>query len=269
MGVVVLVGAACGDDGGSAGGSMSVADFCARVEDALREGLDAPDADELDEAVDEIRGAAARAPSAELREAGETLADARETLLDADEGEDALARLDAAEDAERSLDELCAGGTDEGEDVSTAGPDDLAEDEIDLAINEALQKLGRAGLSEIDISEATEILESLDAEEIVGLDAEDLQEVLGDASDLLEGLDLSGRGGPESGMDEAYADCNSDLEADGPGDNSGCDALYESCDEGNAAACNDLWKVAPIGSAYVRFAESCGGRSDEPAFGTC
>lgn len=98
-------------------------------------------------------------------------------------------------------------------------------------------------------------------------------EDLGDLGDVtvpdFEGL-LGGEG--ESGNPEAYSDCFNDFEADGPGDNDGCDTLYDLCDEGDLLACNDLYFSANVGSEYEHFGATCGDRiatSDQGANGFC
>jgi len=65
-------------------------------------------------------------------------------------------------------------------------------------------------------------------------------------------------------MDGEAQQCWDALDAARPGDDRGCDALYEACADGNMAACNDLGENANDGTAYARFGESCGGRDDSP-----
>lgn len=44
------------------------------------------------------------------------------------------------------------------------------------------------------------------------------------------------------------------------GDDDYLDELWFACDNGDGAACDQLWEEAPIGSAYEAFGVSCGNR---------
>ncbi|MBM9434036.1 flagellar basal body-associated FliL family protein [Flaviflexus equikiangi] len=70
--------------------------------------------------------------------------------------------------------------------------------------------------------------------------------------------------------DAAYGTCSSvsDESALSYGDDADLDVLWDSCEAGNFADCDELWWSSPIGSEYETFAESCGGRT-EGAAGTC
>jgi hypothetical protein len=73
-----------------------------------------------------------------------------------------------------------------------------------------------------------------------------------------------------AGMQDAFDDCASAGEtAQVHGDNAGCDALYDACDQRNPAACNDLYWVSAVGSEYESFGATCGGRTEfgEDGFG--
>ncbi|GAA4427483.1 hypothetical protein GCM10023169_27540 [Georgenia halophila] len=47
---------------------------------------------------------------------------------------------------------------------------------------------------------------------------------------------------------------------DGYGDDAQLDVLWDACEEGEAVACDDLYKQAPEGSEYKQFGADCGGR---------
>lgn len=71
-------------------------------------------------------------------------------------------------------------------------------------------------------------------------------------------------------MVRAAEDCGIDLDdaggiggvgdVDGYGDDPALDALYDRCDGGDGAACDELYWSAPLGSAYEEFGGTCGGR---------
>ncbi|MEZ5343196.1 MAG: hypothetical protein R2706_17685 [Acidimicrobiales bacterium] len=44
------------------------------------------------------------------------------------------------------------------------------------------------------------------------------------------------------------------------GDNVLLDLYWEACSEAGGLACDELWRLAPIGSEYEAFAADCGGR---------
>jgi len=48
-----------------------------------------------------------------------------------------------------------------------------------------------------------------------------------------------------------------------PGDDGALDALYQQCQAGYGAACDDLFTQAPVGSVYESFAVTCGNRTRE------
>jgi len=47
------------------------------------------------------------------------------------------------------------------------------------------------------------------------------------------------------------------------GDDPTLDALYDQCAVGSGQACDDLFNLSPVGSAYESFAITCGGRTIE------
>lgn len=46
------------------------------------------------------------------------------------------------------------------------------------------------------------------------------------------------------------------------GDDPTMDALWDQCEAGDAAACDELYQVSPLDSEYERFGDTCGGRTD-------
>lgn len=61
----------------------------------------------------------------------------------------------------------------------------------------------------------------------------------------------------------AAADCieSADpLTVDDYGDDPILDRLWDACDDGNNQACDELFGTAPLGSAYLDFAQTCAGR---------
>lgn len=59
------------------------------------------------------------------------------------------------------------------------------------------------------------------------------------------------------------AACDAVTPGGGPryGDDPALDALWDACDDGDDAACDELTAAAPSGSEYARFGESCGARA--------
>ena len=49
----------------------------------------------------------------------------------------------------------------------------------------------------------------------------------------------------------------------GPGDDPQLDVLHAACGAGNGTACDQLFDLAALGSAYEEFASTCGGRTRE------
>ena len=50
------------------------------------------------------------------------------------------------------------------------------------------------------------------------------------------------------------------------GSNSEWDALWDSCEAGALSACDELYRVSPVGSDYESFGGSCGNRDGSPGF---
>jgi len=91
----------------------------------------------------------------------------------------------------------------------------------------------------------------------------------------------------ESPIDSEYEtfgrSCGGELEANGGGscaetqrgsdatygDDPRLDALYDSCADGDMAACDQLYWESPIFSEYETFGNLCGGRSESFLFGDC
>jgi hypothetical protein len=68
-------------------------------------------------------------------------------------------------------------------------------------------------------------------------------------------------GQPTAGLVDAYEQCAAAPEAQQPGDDAGCDELYDACDGRNMLACNDLFWISVVGSEYERFGATCGDRT--------
>jgi hypothetical protein len=60
-------------------------------------------------------------------------------------------------------------------------------------------------------------------------------------------------------------DSNSSVDSsdDTYGDNVMLDALWDQCEDGNMGSCDQLYRLAPIGSEYEEFGNFCGGRGRE------
>jgi hypothetical protein len=53
------------------------------------------------------------------------------------------------------------------------------------------------------------------------------------------------------------------------GDDPELDALWDACDGGDLAACDELFFVTPVGSVYEEFGATCGGRTGGETVGSC
>lgn len=83
--------------------------------------------------------------------------------------------------------------------------------------------------------------------EVPGLEGlDELEEQLAELEELL------GSGGTGSGTASSGATSY--------GDDASLDALWDSCEAGDMAACDDLYFASPIGSEYEAFGDSCGNR---------
>jgi hypothetical protein len=51
-------------------------------------------------------------------------------------------------------------------------------------------------------------------------------------------------------------------DANSYGDDPALDALWDSCEAGDMAACDDLFRESPVGSEYEDFGDTCGNRTD-------
>lgn len=58
-------------------------------------------------------------------------------------------------------------------------------------------------------------------------------------------------------------------EGDSYGDNAELDALWDACEGGDDAACDDLYWESGVGTEYEEFGRTCGGRSEDGIAGTC
>ncbi len=71
-------------------------------------------------------------------------------------------------------------------------------------------------------------------------------------------LALAGCGGSDEPAQLAFI-----AEPQDYGDDVILDLYWEACASASGLACDTLWRIAPVGSAYEAFAANCGGR--EPA----
>jgi hypothetical protein len=53
------------------------------------------------------------------------------------------------------------------------------------------------------------------------------------------------------------------------GDDPYLDDLWNACADGDLDSCDTLYYDSEIGSDYEEFGATCGGRYDEPIYGTC
>lgn len=84
---------------------------------------------------------------------------------------------------------------------------------------------------------------------------EDLGGGLADQQEDLSGLDPDDLGGFDPGQaGSAY------------GDDPVLDRLWDGCEQGDGAACDELYLTSPLGSEYESFALTCGGRAAEDTY---
>ncbi len=101
-------------------------------------------------------------------------------------------------------------------------------------------------------------------DQLTGSFAADFEGMLDDPALDLDDLDLDDRPsldlpGTDSsaGRPEVY------------GDDPDLDALWDACDEGDMASCDDLYWSTGVGTEYEAFGETCGNRVTEPVYGAC
>ncbi len=58
-------------------------------------------------------------------------------------------------------------------------------------------------------------------------------------------------------------------EGEAYGDDPELDDLWDSCEDGDLAACDELWLTSPFDSEYERFGATCGDRNEEETPGGC
>jgi hypothetical protein len=222
--------------------------------------------------------------------------DASEDTDDAsvsDECEEFVEALSSTDEITNSDDpsEAIEGLRDFADEIAAAAgdaPDEIREDVEILAdvYGEIAEQLEDVDVDDIDEGDPQSIIEAFQALQPLfqTFSSEDFIEAstniarfCAGSTDLGE-LDGSGAlgdvigGSSESGLDEETSDCDSDTSANGRGDNEGCDALYDECEDGDMHACNDLYFAAAIGSDYEEFGGTCGGRiesGDPGANGFC
>lgn len=110
-----------------------------------------------------------------------------------------------------------------------------------------------------DADEAPQVV--LDAFEDIGLDE------LVDRCDI----DLAALGGGDGGTDGSDSTDTTDT-TEGPvedgsyGSDPELDALYDACEEGDYAACDQLYLDSPAGSEYETFGDTCGDRNEPSGY---
>ena len=80
-------------------------------------------------------------------------------------------------------------------------------------------------------------------------------------------IDLGGLGGTDSGeMPTDFRELASPrAEVDGPytyGDDADLDAMWDACEAGSGAGCDDLFFQSPFGSEYEAYGNTCGNRME-------
>jgi hypothetical protein len=93
------------------------------------------------------------------------------------------------------------------------------------------------------------------------LDALDDADLPADVEGAIDELVADGLGLPGNEAGNSYEDAIHGN--DTYGDDAELDALWDSCADGDDAACDQLYLESPLGSAYEAFGDSCGGRQSE------
>ena len=100
-----------------------------------------------------------------------------------------------------------------------------------------------------------------------GIELDDMtDQALGDDDPPPEAIDISvacllgGMSDDDANLDTIMSD------ADNYGDDPTLDAMWDACEAGDGAACDDLYFSSPFGSAYESFGDTCGNRFEEPPF---
>jgi len=111
--------------------------------------------------------------------------------------------------------------------------------------------------------EANCIIEGL-AEAGIALD-DMTDQALGDNDPPAEAIDVSvgcllGGITDDTNLDTIMSD------ADNYGDDPTLDAMWDQCEAGDGAACDELYFSSPFGSAYESFGDTCGNRFEDPPF---
>ena len=79
---------------------------------------------------------------------------------------------------------------------------------------------------------------------------------MADADPVTAAADCVGADGTESDTEDENDDPGP---IDDYGDDRTLDLLWDACERGNPQACDELYTAAPLGSAYLEFARTCGG----------
>ncbi len=134
---------------------------------------------------------------------------------------------------------------------NSGGPALTRDGEVAGVVTEAV--VGGGGLQIVPIVYTAEALESAVSKMIA-----DPQSVEADCTAGIEEL-----------PDDWEVGVPSESSAQNYGDDAALDALYDACESGDLAACDELFLVSPFGSDYETFALSCGDSRSDPAYGTC
>ena len=201
--------------------------------------------------------------------------DEAECVVDA-LGEDRAADLvddpDGASEADRdafnAAVEECRGGETSDTTATTEDTTDTTEDTTDGTVNDFILESFMQGL--MSTGDLTEEQARCVGEEFLSIEGLDLNEIADDPNAMFAdpemmsrlltifsdcGIDptqLGGGGGTPSGL----------LEGDTYGDNPTLDALWDACEAGDGAACDELYFSSGVGTEYEEFGDTCGGRRE-------
>lgn len=159
---------------------------------------------------------------------------------------------------------LLLGGDDEDDQIRTDLVAGLRDEGLSLGHAECL---------------ADAIIDEVGAEELDGEDFSSKPDAVSDGllAQSLEACDIDeqalGGGGDEDDEDSTTTtaeDVGGDDEvADDYGDDPALDALYDDCEDGDMAACDELYFASDVDSGYEAFGETCGDREDGSTAGFC
>jgi hypothetical protein len=214
--------------------------------------------------------------------------DSTEEEEEEDDGDEPVALDDWAEGA----DELCAEADEALDDLGT--PDSEDEEEMLEFVQEArdlfaqqLEDMEALGVPEDEADTVEEALglmqdqmDLLDeavsrmedgesADDVFGDLMEEGDAIEADLDELAEELGLEECGSDDGTTDDTTDGTTDDTGIDGEpftyGDDERFDALWDECEGGDMAACDELYQTSPIGSDYELFGGTCGGEFEELA----